>query len=426
MSALLLALCAQLAAPVLAFPEPGVDDSAAYQGYQTRLFRDAARNTFQVYLDRREARVVHLWADGENASIGFSARTASGRPAPLHWATDGSIPSTAGRARIMSYDLVASSPALSLGAFLLGSMRVERDFQAWGHHRRPFSAPPFVLDEVRALFDRLASLPDAVRAEHLRLLQASTVATLRDRVTPIVRVEGTRSLWKARFTQPSLDGRDTMTIEVQVDPARVSATRARSALTLRARRGSEVPFTIVVSTTGPALTPLDRREIFTPAFLAFLDEARSADPRPGSRAHRMERQVRGVELLSSRDKLMAGLPTYATYFGRDMLVSALMMRSIWRDEMSEFVVASALGKLSPTGQVSHEEALGGQAVREAASEYVGLVDASAAAPATGSGGLAPRPRPRRVARPSAHARELPHDRRRAAVPRARRPLAWRP
>src|SRR3712207_2275947 len=70
---------------------------------------------------------------------------------------------------------------------------------------------------------------------------------------------------------------------------------------------------------------------------------------------------------------MAGLPNYATYFGRDMLVTALMMRPIWRGEMSELVIASVLRRLSPSGQVSHEEALGGQAVREAASEYADLL-----------------------------------------------------
>src|SRR3712207_803367 len=70
---------------------------------------------------------------------------------------------------------------------------------------------------------------------------------------------------------------------------------------------------------------------------------------------------------------MAGLPNYATYFGRDMLVTALMMRPIWRPEVSELVIASVLRRLSPSGQVSHEEALGGQAVREAAAEYAELV-----------------------------------------------------
>jgi hypothetical protein len=43
--------------------------------------------------------------------------------------------------------------------------------------------------------------------------------------------------------------------------------------------------------------------------------------------------------------------------------------------MSEHVVASALGRLSPAGDVSHEEALGGQAIRENAGEYNRLVSA---------------------------------------------------
>ena len=34
--------------PVLAFPEPGVDDPAAYRGYQTRFYRDSRRNTVQI------------------------------------------------------------------------------------------------------------------------------------------------------------------------------------------------------------------------------------------------------------------------------------------------------------------------------------------------------------------------------------------
>ena len=72
-----------------------------------------------------------------------------------------------------------------------------------------------------------------------------------------------------------------------------------------------------------------------------------------------------------------------------MLVSALMMRSIWRPEMSEFAVASALRKLSPVGQVSHEEALGGQAVREGAAEYARARRQHLKAAARGQPGRAP-------------------------------------
>src|SRR5262249_41918635 len=106
------------------------------------------------------------------------------------------------------------------------------------------------------------------------------------------------------------------------------------------------------------------------------------------RAKWMERQVRGVELLASREKLMAGLPNYATYFGRDMLVSALMMRPIWRGAMSQLVIASMLRELSTAGEVSHEEALGGQAVREAAAEYATLIDAHLRAASRGDRGAA--------------------------------------
>jgi hypothetical protein len=67
---------------------------------------------------------------------------------------------------------------------------------------------------------------------------------------------------------------------------------------------------------------------------------------------------------------MAGLPTFATYFGRDMLMTALLMQPVWADTMAENVIAAALRKLGPAGDVSHEEALGGQAIRENASAYL--------------------------------------------------------
>src|SRR5688572_30417148 len=66
--------------PVLEFPELGLDDTARYRGYRTRIYRDVASNTLQIYLDQREARVVHLFANAENESIGFTARGADGEP----------------------------------------------------------------------------------------------------------------------------------------------------------------------------------------------------------------------------------------------------------------------------------------------------------------------------------------------------------
>src|SRR5690242_14065229 len=135
--------------------------------------------------------------------------------------------------------------------------------------------------------------------------------------------------------------------------------------------GGAIELTVNVSTDARALTPLTRTEIFDRAFLAFADSASRHDPR-------VERQLRAVELLSSREKLMAGLPNFATYFGRDQMMSSLMMQPVWTPSMMEHVIASVLRKLAPDGEVSHEEALGGQAIREGAAEYSRLVDSSRA------------------------------------------------
>lgn len=377
------ALCAQFTAstqttlPVLAFPEAGMDDSAAYQGYQTRLFRDAAGNTVQIYLDSRAGRVVHLWADAENESIAFTARDARGAFANLRWEGDGAEIARAGRARTLAYSLTTDARRIDLGWFLLGSMRVERDFQYWGRQRAPFPAPRFTLPELDRLMTALGRLPDAEQRRHLGALNATDLTTLRARLHPRTITRANASMWEARVIQPSLDARDTLILVIRADPRRVAAIPNGHAITLRARGRQPVSFAVRISTTGVPLTPVARDEIFSPAFLEFLAQAKSAGARDDSASLRerwLERQTRGVELLVSREKLMAGLPTYATYFGRDILVSALMLRSIWRPEMSQFAIGSVLRKLSPSGQVSHEEALGGQAVRESAADYAQLID----------------------------------------------------
>jgi hypothetical protein len=373
-----LAVAAQPTRPVLAFPEQGLDDSAAYQGYETRFFRDAAGNTVQIFLLRREGRVVHLWADAENESLGFSARAGSGAPAALHWDEAGATISRSRRTRTLEHRLVAHARQVNVGWFLLGSMRVERDFQYAARHRAPFGEPPFVLPELERLLSALEQLGPAERRRHLALLGASDIGALRARLRPTVSTDQNAASWTTRIVQPSLDGRDTLALELRVDPRLVTAAYRGDSISLQARSGDRVPFTVRIATTGQPLTPLSRREIFNDEFLRFLAAARragggAADDPARRRARWLERQVRGLELLASREKLMAGLPNYATYFGRDMLVTALMMRPIWREEMAEFALASALRKLSPLGDVSHEEALGGQAVREAATEYASLI-----------------------------------------------------
>src|SRR3989442_4248259 len=131
--------------PYLAFPEPGLDDPAAYEGYETRVYRDASGNAFQVYVRGSSGRVVNLWADAANESVGFSVRDSTGKPAELAWGSSGAVVerSTAGRTRSVSYGLEAPS-TVKIGLLLLGSMRVERDFGYGERDSLPLDAPPFV------------------------------------------------------------------------------------------------------------------------------------------------------------------------------------------------------------------------------------------------------------------------------------------
>jgi hypothetical protein len=398
-------------APVLAFPEQGLDDPAAYQGYQTRFFRDAKGNVVQVYLDARSGRVVNLLADAVNESVGFTVRDGSGKPLRLEWGSTGATVSQTGDRRTIEYQLVANAPQILIGWILLGSMRVERDLQYSERHLRPFDWPAFRLREQEDLIAHIERLDTSERARHLQLLNASHPSDLRARLEPDLITKVTREERRgAMAVQPSLDAKTNLQLDLGVDPRDGSILVVVPTVSIRAQGNRPIRFTVRVTTDAPALTPLTRDQIFNAPFLRFLADARAraerpaqpgrVAPAPGSSTNpvsyyrQLERDVRGTELLSSKEKLMAGLPNYATYFGRDMMMTSLMMEPVWTDAMAEFVIASALRKLGPQGDVSHEEALGGQAIRENAGDYnaqmteyfrqVGRGNRAAAATALGS------------------------------------------
>ncbi|MDP9204532.1 MAG: hypothetical protein M3P12_03620 [Gemmatimonadota bacterium] len=371
--------------PVLGFPEQGLDDPAAYQGYQTRFFRDAKGNVVQVYLDARSGRVVTLLADAVNESVGFTVRDGSGKPLRLEWGAAGAVVSQAGNRRTIEYQLVANAPQILIGWILLGSMRVERDLVYSGRHLKPFEWPTFRLPEQEELIANLARLDPAERQRHLGLLTASYPADLRARLEPDVLTTGVRDRRSATAFQQSFDWKTSLQLDLAVDPQDGALQVVLPVVSIGAVGNRPIRFTVRVTTDAPALSPLGREQIFNAAFLRFLADAKAraerapqpgrVAPAPGSSTspasyyRQLERDVRGTELLSSKEKLMAGLPNYATYFGRDMMMTSLMMQPVWTDAMAEFVIASALRKLGPQGDVSHEEALGGQAIRENSSEY---------------------------------------------------------
>src|ERR671914_334707 len=360
--------------PVLDFPEPGMDDPAAYEGYRTRFYRDGVGNSVQIYIKGKEGRIVALWADAANESIGFTARDSAGQPARLEWAGAEAFHSATGAGRSIEFRLTTDLRRIDLGWFLLGSMRVERDLQYEGRHLQPFDAPPFPRPELETLIANIGRLGDEERQRHLELLQATDVRELRARMNPTIARSEVDTSWIVVIEQPSFDGKSHLSLELRVNRLAAHVQTSTRTVVVRSRLGAPINLSIRLTTSAPALTPLGRNELLNAQFRQFLDAQRAAHDRATDSAaviryRWLERQVRGLELVSSREKLMAGLPNFATYFGRDMLMSALMMEPILSAGTLEHVIGSVLRKLSPTGQVSHEEALGGQAIRENAAVY---------------------------------------------------------
>jgi hypothetical protein len=243
--------------PVLSFPESSLDDSAAYHGYQTRFYRDAAGNTLQIYLDGRSGRVVHLWANADDESAGVTVRTPRVSPCrPM----EQRLPtvSTDGRARVFEYGLIADAARVDLGLFVLGSMRVERDFQYADRQRQPFASPPFAPPEMNRLLTALERLDPTERRRHLAFLNASTVEQVRSRLRPVITSRQEPTAWTARVVQASLDARDTLTLRCA--PTRLAASQI-SVVSLTNRTANEIPFTLRISTTGRPLTPLVKKSL---------------------------------------------------------------------------------------------------------------------------------------------------------------------
>src|SRR2546430_4921721 len=375
---LVVAVARDTVPPYLAFPEPGLDDPAAYEGYQTRVYQDASGNAFQVYL-KSSGRVVNLWADAANESVGFTVRDSGGKPAELGWGSSGAAVSRSGGGETRSVAYALEAPAaVRIGLLLLGSMRVERDFAYARRDSLPLEAPSSVQPELTELIDHVAKLKPAERARHLALLGVKSLEALGARLSPRMTLQHGDTAWIVAIEQPRFDGKTHLWLSLQGDTRETVPAVSGNVVTIRRPAGGAVRWSVRVTTDAPALTPLTRKDIFNDDFDRFAGRVRADTAHP-LRWRRLEREIRGAELLSYREKLMAGLPNFATDFGRDMLMTALLMQPGWAPAMPEHVIASALEKLAPDGDVSHEEALGGQAIREDAAGYNRLLAGGALA-----------------------------------------------
>lgn len=377
-------LSAQSFPPVLEFPQPGLDDFSAYSGYQTRFYRDEADNTLQISIDKNTGRIINLWADAADESISFSVKDTAGNTVKLSWGSADLKNSKDGKTRYAQYSLVSNSSNIEIGLFLLGSMRIERDFRYKDRFKLPINTDTvFVQHELISLIDNIKKLTVDKQKAQLSALNANSIKTLISRLKPSINYFQISSQKGILIDQTYFNAKYHLSLEISVKDKNTKLEVKQNMVHVRNSNEDPITLYIKIGTDSPALTPLKQDEIFNDNFLKYYEKAKSryfsllaensnlnqTEKESLNNFKRMERQVKSVELLSSREKLMAGLPNFATYFGRDMMMSALMMEPIWKSSMLENVITSVLKKLRSDGNVSHEEGLVGQAIRENAAKY---------------------------------------------------------
>jgi hypothetical protein len=131
--------------------------------------------------------------------------------------------------------------------------------------------------------------------------------------------------------------------ELVVEPQEgATATMDRGGALLLAAAPGKASFEVAFSFLhdDPPLTPIALSELLT------------ADAAPS------ERDRRAVSFLVYREKMLAGSWRFLTYFGRDTLMSVRLLMPVLKPAAIEGALGAVIERLSPAGEVAHEEDIG--------------------------------------------------------------------
>lgn len=142
-----------------------------------------------------------------------------------------------------------------------------------------------------------------------------------------------------RWSRDRLDGAAGYAIGLMVLNGRVD-TDAHGGIALSAAAGQNLRLRLTALSGEAALSPLPPDQLLR-------------DPAAGTLRARQS-----LAFLSYRDKLLAGSWRFNTYFGRDTLMSLMLLMPVLTPQAVEAGLASVLDRLDPHGAVAHEEDIG--------------------------------------------------------------------
>jgi hypothetical protein len=171
----------------------------------------------------------------------------------------------------------------------------------------------------------------------------SSIRVLRDyqsirTVPPEISVAPTIAGRTVSWARERLDGAAGYRLTLEVTHGELENGR------IRAAADGRIGVRVTGLTGEPPLTPLFGAEL--------LSDAAGADPAARNT----------LTFLAFREKLLAGSWRFDTYFGRDTLISLRLLMPALSATAIEDALGSVLARLSPQGEVAHEEDIGEQAV----------------------------------------------------------------
>lgn len=132
---------------------------------------------------------------------------------------------------------------------------------------------------------------------------------------------------------------------------------------------------ITVSIPYAPLRPIPENELFNDATRAWLQSVRNRSTAVDAEVFALlERAANSLRFLAFEEKLLAGSFRFLTYFGRDTLLTARMLLPVAGPRVLKAAYDSVLARMSPDGQVAHEENLGNQAILDHMVAFTTLVE----------------------------------------------------
>ncbi|MGI4856255.1 MAG: hypothetical protein ACRYHA_04890 [Janthinobacterium lividum] len=219
---------------------------------------------------------------------------------------------------------------------------------SWTLHRPPHTAV-FADARNRPLYGITAEITTHTSALRFDVALLSSVRVLRtfavdrqaaalpfhERLFVAPEVEGNRIVWQ----RERLDGQLGYFLAIDVTEGRLTADLEVVPVDGR------ISLRVTGASGEPPLAPL--------AADRFVRDARQIEYSAGGGS---------VTYLAFEEKLLGGSWRYATYFGRDTLLSIALLQEVLTSEAMEVGLRSTLVRLSASGEVAHEESIGEFAV----------------------------------------------------------------